>query len=171
MSVDEVIDTISPWVKKKPHSISITGGEPLLQVDALKTLIPKLTLPLYLETNGILHKHLEEVKDMFDYYAVDYKPGYDKEFTDFVSLIKDKKGLFIKYVVIKDFPILDIQKMSKIISALNPNIPLILQPVTPFAGIKEKASPKDIERAFTCAKTYLSDVRIIPQTHKLMGLK
>src|SRR3990167_6666766 len=47
-----------------PHAyISLTGGEPLLYVSFLKELMPRLKehgFKLYLETNGILWKALEQ---------------------------------------------------------------------------------------------------------------
>ncbi len=85
--------------------------------------------------------------------------------------LKDTPGAFVKYVLMRDFPIQDIQRITKIMSAINPNIPLVLQPVTPFAEVKHKAKPEDMTRAYTLASHHLSDVRIIPQTHKFIGLK
>jgi len=167
---DEILNTIKPMLKSKPHSIAITGGEPLLQVDALKELLPQLSLPLYLETNGTLPKHLSEIKDQIDIFAVDYKPGYDEEFIEFLNQITDPKKTFVKYIVTKSPPIRDIQKLVKIISTINPEIALVLQPVTPFSGIKEKATFEDIQKTYNLAKHELPNVRVIPQTHKLMNI-
>ncbi len=170
-TVDRVLEELKPLLKLKPHSISITGGEPLIQVDALKELLPHLTLPVYLETNGTLPKHLAEVADLITYFSVDYKHGFDKEFLAFLDVIKGYKNVFVKYVLIRDFPIEDVRKMSKIMAAFDPNMPLIIQPVTPFSEIKVKATPADIQKAFNLASAHLKDVRIIPQTHKFMGLR
>ena len=41
--------------KSVVHSIAFVGGEPLLQIDALKELLPHLKQPIYLETNGTLN--------------------------------------------------------------------------------------------------------------------
>ena len=170
-SVEDVLERLAPLMKNPVHSISVTGGEPLLQVDALKELLPRLEAPVYLETNGTLPKHVEEVADYVTYFAVDYKPGFDKEFTDFLQVIQGRSNVFVKYIVQRDFNILEVQKMAKIMAAFDPDMPLILQPVTPFASIKAKATPQDISRAYTASRQKLSDVRIIPQTHKFMGVK
>ena len=43
------------------HSVSITGGEPLLHSEFLAELFPKLNVPVYLETNGTMSKELKKV--------------------------------------------------------------------------------------------------------------
>jgi len=170
-TVDRVLEKIAPFLKQKPHSISITGGEPLVQVEALKTLIPHLKAPIYLETNGTLPKHLEEIVDLVTYFAVDFKTGFENEFTQFMTVLKGRPNVFVKYVLVRDFPILDVQRSAKITAAIDPNIPFIIQPVTPFGEVKQKALPEDIMRGYNAAKSHLKDVRIIGQTHKLIGLK
>jgi len=58
------------------HSISFTGGEPLLYKDFLKEIL-KLTrrhgYKHYLETNGTLAAELEELIDHIDIVAMDLK--------------------------------------------------------------------------------------------------
>ncbi len=170
-SVDDIIKISQPLFKKKPHSISLTGGEPLLQVNAIKKLCPKLKLPIYLETNGTLPHQLTKIVNDIDWFSVDYKPSYENEFIEFISILRNKKNVFIKYIVTKNFLSQEIQKLAKIISSINVEIPLILQPVTPSSGYKEKATEADIIRAFDITRKYVSIVRIIPQTHKLMNIK
>ncbi|MCX5696297.1 MAG: 7-carboxy-7-deazaguanine synthase QueE [Candidatus Omnitrophica bacterium] len=62
--------------RDKYHSVSFTGGEPLLQKDFLREIL-KLTgkgnFKNYLETNGTLHKELKEVIDYIDIVAMDLK--------------------------------------------------------------------------------------------------
>ncbi|NBV42512.1 7-carboxy-7-deazaguanine synthase QueE [bacterium] len=170
-TVEQVLADIGPLLEQKPHSISITGGEPLMQVDALKELLPHLPLPAYLETNGTLPKHLAEVVDWFTYFAVDYKPGFDAEFIDFMTILKGRHNVFVKWVLTKGFPILDLKKMVKTVAAVAPDCPFVIQPVTPFGGIKDHATIDDIQRAYNFARNQLADVRVIPQTHKFLGLR
>jgi 7-carboxy-7-deazaguanine synthase len=170
-TISEVLDIIKPLLKNKPHSISITGGEPLLQVDSIKELIKELPLPIYLETNGTLPNHLIEIADQVTWFSVDFKPNYESEFIDFLNTLSNKPNVFVKYVITKDFPIQEAQKLAKIIATINENIPLILQPVTAGSGYKSKASTKDITRAFNITRKHLENVRIIPQTHKIMNIK
>src|SRR3989338_4721602 len=58
------------------HSVSLTGGEPLVQKDFLKEFLPRLKkagLGTYLETNGIMPDELREVAGDIDVVAMDLK--------------------------------------------------------------------------------------------------
>jgi len=172
VSAEEIVAELQPFLQKPFHSISITGGEPLLQVEGLKSLLPHIAkYPLYLETNGTLPKHLIEVADYFTYFAVDYKPGFDKEFLEFIEILAGRPNVFIKFVLTKNFPVQDTQKIAKSIAAIDASLPFVIQPVTPFAAVKEKATETDIWRTYNTVKRFLPDVRVIPQTHKMIGVR
>ena len=56
--------------------MSLTGGEPLLQVDFIKNLAPKIKergLKVYLETNGTMPERLSEIIGHVDTVAMDVK--------------------------------------------------------------------------------------------------
>ena len=55
------------------HSVSFTGGEPLLSIDFLKEFLPQCKLPVYLETNGTLYENLEQVIKYVDFISADIK--------------------------------------------------------------------------------------------------
>ena len=55
------------------HSISLTGGEPLLSTGFLKEFLPQCPLPVYLETNATLAGELGEIIDYIDYISADIK--------------------------------------------------------------------------------------------------
>ena len=60
VDMQTVIALLQRWESGWPnvhHSISLTGGEPLLHVDLLHAWLPQLRahlLPIHLETNGVL---------------------------------------------------------------------------------------------------------------------
>jgi organic radical activating enzyme len=172
LSEEEVLQAVQDLLKHKPHSISLTGGEPLLQVNEIKNILPQITLPIYLETNGTLPQHLSEIIQHISIASVDFKPTFEKEFIDFIHIIhkQPKIDYFIKYIVTKEFLITELVTLTKIMKSINQHIPLILQPVTPFSGMKDKATKKDIFRAYNYAKSKLNNIRIIPQAHKMMGI-
>ena len=162
---------IAPFLKKPIHSISITGGEPLVQPEAIEAIAKMTDLPLYLESNATLPPQLDRVKDCFTYFSMDYKPGYEETFEASLKIIKDKPNVFVKLVLLRDFKDSEIEFVSNTINKVNPDIPLVIQPVTPFADITVPPTEDDIHRAYLGAKALIPDVRIIPQTHKMIGLK
>ena len=170
-SADQLMADIAPYLDKPIHSIAITGGEPLIQVQALQEILPRLPRPIYLETNGTLPHQLSQVKDHVTYFSVDYKTGFLDQFAAFMSELKGRKHVFVKYVMVDNFLEEDILQACQIMADIDPTMPFIIQPVTPFADITYKASPERIHTGFELASRYLTDVRIIPQTHKFIGVR
>ena len=56
------------------------------------------------------------------------------------------------------------------IAAVDPGVTLILQPVTPFGPVRETPSAERLLAVFRRVSRMLPDVRLIPQTHKLIGV-
>ena len=73
-SPEELAAYLKKFDLKTVHSISLTGGEPLLAVDFLKKFLP-LTggAKIYLETNATLADKLAEIIDFVDIIAADIK--------------------------------------------------------------------------------------------------
>ena len=55
------------------HSVSLTGGEPLLQIEFLKDFLPRVNKKIYLETNATLADKFIEVKPFIDIVSADIK--------------------------------------------------------------------------------------------------
>ncbi|MDD5456528.1 MAG: 7-carboxy-7-deazaguanine synthase QueE [Candidatus Margulisbacteria bacterium] len=152
------------------HSLSITGGEPLLQINDLLLLLPEIKLAKYLETNATLPAYLAEVKKYIDIYSLDYKPGYDKEFQESLEMVQDE-DTFIKFVLLPKFNVNDLRKAIEITAFVKKDIPFIIQPVTPHKKVKAIPTHEEIISAYSVAKKKLNDVRVIPQAHKIMHIK
>lgn len=60
--------------------------------------------------------------------------------------------------------------MTETIAAVDAAIPLILQPVTPTGAETQPVSPARMIELHARASRRLSEVRVIPQTHKMMQL-
>src|SRR6185369_17776099 len=78
VSLQTVLGILTDWLAALPgahHSVSITGGEPLLHADILSAWLPKIRmlLPVHLETNGTLHIALKEVVQYIDFISMDMK--------------------------------------------------------------------------------------------------
>ncbi len=69
VSVEKLEAMLQPF--KKLHSISLTGGEPLLHADFIKNL--DLSFPLYLESNMTLPEQAKKISEKVTYVAGDFK--------------------------------------------------------------------------------------------------
>jgi len=168
------------------HSVSLTGGEPLLQVDFLEELIPeikKMGLKTYLETNGTLPEKFVRIADLVDYIAMDVKlpsatgKNFFPRHKSFLKLGKNKT--FVKTILTQKTTDEEIWWTINLIKNVNSKISLIFQPVTPASSAGHPTEevgiyPPEAEKIlawYTWAKKNLADVRIIPQKHKVWGLK
>lgn len=171
---------LEEWISMSPtahHSISLTGGEPLLQLSSKKEFLPVLRdlLPLYLETNGIDYETLAECVDFMDYISMDMKlpsatgmKEYWKNHAEFLK-VASKRNVFVKIVVSNHTRICEIQQACDTILSVDDNIPLVLQPLTTHDG-KLGISGRYLIELQETASIPLRRVRVIPQTHKFMGL-
>ena len=172
----ELLERINQLGRDCP-SVSLTGGEPLVQKDFLKLFLPllkKTRLKAYLETNGVLPQELKEVIDDIDIVAMDMKlPSstkcrpYWQEHEEFLK-IACRKDVFIKAVVSSDTLKSDIEKTVELIAKTSRHTVFILQPN--YFEMKNGAPARCLEFQEYCLK-YLSDVRVMPQMHKFMKLR
>ena len=163
------------------HSVSLTGGEPLMYPDFLKALLPllrKKSKKSYLETNGTLPEELYGVIDLVDIVAMDFKlpsstgeRAFWDEHLEFLKIAL-KKNVFVKIVVTPDTTIEDVEKTVGLINKAGKSIPLILQPVTPVGpGAKEVSREMLLEFLEIGLKNNLDHIRVIPQVHKMLKMK
>jgi len=173
MKLKEVVIRIAD-LKTGCLSVSLTGGEPLLQADFIKQLLPhleKMGLPVYLETNGVLPAPLAWLIDGIDIVAMDIKlPSstkcreFWKEHAEFLGIAR-KKDVFIKTVVTSDTDKKDIVKAVGLVKEIDPDILFILQPNT--YELHNGVMKRCLEFHDYCLK-YLPNSRILPQVHKFM---
>jgi organic radical activating enzyme len=180
VSLEQVRAVLEEWLTASPnshHSISITGGEPLLHAAVLKDWLPTLRrlLPIYLETNGIMHAELSECIDDLDYISMDVKLPSTSGMQDlweehriFMQKASQRK-LFVKAVVGPATPAHEVIKTCEIIHSVDWAIPLVLQPLTTARG-EVSVSGRTLLEFQELASGYLKEVRVIPQTHRFLNL-
>ena len=162
------------------HSVSLTGGEPLLSTAFLKELLPLLKksgFKIYLETNGTLPDSIREIIDFVDIVAMDFKlpsstggSPYWKEHLEFLKVASAKK-VFVKAVVTPDTKKSDLGRAILLIKKIDVNIPFIIQPATPVKK-SDKIVPENRLREFLdVAAGNDIKARIVPQMHKLLGVR
>lgn len=163
-------------------SVSITGGEPLMQADAVAALLPGIRaagLQTYLESNGTLPEALAVVIEDLDYVSMDVKlpsatrqaPQWDAH-RQFLTVCRDRRpdglALIVKAVVTDATPMSEIEQAAALVAETAPGAALVLQPVTPMEGIRAPG-PGLVLAMQAAAKERVADVRVIPQVHKFIG--
>jgi organic radical activating enzyme len=176
-TVGELVDSVAALCRSPHHSISVTGGEPLLYPQAIKALAAlrnKAGVKLYLETNGTLPLALQSVINAVDIVSLDFKlPSvmggveYWRQHEGFLRIAAAKTA-FVKVVVSGETTEAEIARSIELIAAVDAATPLILQPVTPANGVCA-VDPAKVLLWQEQALRQLQDVRVIPQTHKIMG--
>ena len=175
---DSIIYTPEDLAKELLHngvsSVSLTGGEPLLEKEFLFEFLPlvKKHKKIHLETNGTLTNELSFIIDNIDVIAADIKlqsaTKQKNQFfinDEFMSVAK-KKECFIKVVFDENIEQEEISQVIKI--AKKHDLPLILQPLTN----KNKLSSdiKKLMSIFDIFYTLYPNVRLIPQVHKFLKI-
>jgi 7-carboxy-7-deazaguanine synthase len=159
------------------HSVSFTGGEPLLQKDFLKEILiqsKQQGFRNYLETNGTLPEALNEVIENVDIVAMDFKLPSSTGSGEFWQVHRDflkvasKKEVFVKVVICDSTKDEDFKKGLEIIKEANPNVRLVLQPNSFEDGELLNEKIEDFKTA--CLRERIA-VCLIPQMHKVMGIK
>ncbi|MCI1274185.1 MAG: 7-carboxy-7-deazaguanine synthase QueE [Clostridiaceae bacterium] len=157
----------------KIHSISLTGGEPLLSADFLKEFLPLIGKKIYLETNATLPEQLIKVKDLISIIAADIKlessTGIKGTYKMHDEFFKQCTGVetFAKIVFNENFSNSEIVEVTKL--ARKYNIPLVLQPE--MNKDKIQVSSNIIQTILDKCLNEYKNVRVIPQSHKFMGIE
>ena len=186
MTPSQVADLVRRLARPQPglhHSVSLTGGEPLLHSGFLQELLPllgDLGLRSYLETNGTLADELAQIIAHLDVISADLKLpsatkrpplwGVHEQFLITIAACEDPTRLdFVKAVITADTSEDEIERAARLIASTNPNLPLLLQPVTPTRTDLSAPSLRRTLHLQAIALRHLSTVRVIPQVHKLAG--
>jgi 7-carboxy-7-deazaguanine synthase len=175
---EELYRELKKYCYKKHHSISFTGGEPLLQKDFLKEVL-KLTfkdnLKNYLETNGTLPEALTEVIDHLHIVAMDLKfpssTGLNQDFWQAHRVfleIASKKEVFVKAVICEHTQESDLLDGIRLIQQSAQNTILVLQP---DSGVNNGALEPKLETFKNMCRRERITTCVIPQAHKIMGVK
>lgn len=155
------------------HSISLTGGEPLLNTGFLKEFLPQCPLPVYLETNATLAGELGEIIDYVDYISADIKLASCTGGNDLFSehdrffAVAAPKTLFAKVVFDSNITEFEIMQCAKL--GAKYNIELVLQPM--MVDNEISVSKEFIEVTFDKFIKKYKKVRVIPQVHKFLNVR
>lgn len=158
---------------KDVHSVSLTGGEPLLSVDFLKEFLPLVNKKIYLETNATLCDKLLEIRPFVGIISADIKlesaTGIKDSYKFHDKFFEACKGLetFAKIVFNKNITDEEIEKCCKL--GKKYRIELILQPE--MIGDKMSVTSDFCAQILDKFLKNYENVRLIPQVHKFLDVR
>jgi 7-carboxy-7-deazaguanine synthase len=162
------------------HSVSFTGGEPLLHAAYLGEVLPRvehLGLKTYLETAGDLYTQLDPLLPWLDIAAMDLKlpsvtmnePAWINHRKFLARCIEHEVDVFAKAIVSADTAEADLVEACRVLVDVAPATPLILQPMSPFRAVRNTPTAGQLLDWQALCLRHLRDVRVVPQAHKMMG--
>lgn len=173
MDVDQVLRSIFAY--DEYHSVSLTGGEPLIHKNFVRELSLKLKKAdkvVYLETNGTLPDALKKVIDFVDIIAMDFKLpssagglSFWQEHERFLKIAKSKE-VFIKVVISETAQRQDIDKTLQIIKRVKNDATVILQPVNP----QEEFLRRKMQDFISICLDSGVKTKVVSQIHKKLGV-
>lgn len=157
----------------KIHSISLTGGEPLLHTDFINELASLLTdTRIYLETNATLPKELLKVKNKIDIISADIKLPSSAGKDTFVlhdKFLTNCDGIYTFAKIVFDKNITDEEIKTCATLGKKHNIELVLQPK--MNGDKMTVNNDFCQNILNKFLNIYTNVRLIPQVHKFLNVR
>ncbi|MCK4259266.1 MAG: 7-carboxy-7-deazaguanine synthase QueE [Halanaerobiales bacterium] len=179
ISSADLVDLVAGMDLEDIHSISLTGGEPLIQDEFLQEFLPAIISitdsKIFLETNGTLAQELDRIAEWVDYVSMDFKlSSYveneknilakHEEFIKICSL----HGLhtYVKVVLDDYFNQKELMMYLDLLTETMENVCLYIQPM--MKGDQFLLSKDKMNRVFQACQEKKLEVRIIPQVHKFL---
>lgn len=180
VAMERVVELLGRWERgwsAVHHSLSLTGGEPLLHAELLHAWLPRLQqiLPVHLETNGVLYLSLSRLINHIDMVSMDIKlpssAGILNLWDDHSRFLEiaAQRQVSVKIVVNSLTEHWEIERTAGIIRSVDEKIPLVIQPET-AVDLSLKISAIGLLELEEIAAAMLTDVRVIPQMHRFAGL-
>ncbi|MCP3984924.1 MAG: 7-carboxy-7-deazaguanine synthase QueE [bacterium] len=169
--------------------VSFTGGEPLLQPEAVAAAAEALAghgPGIFLETHGLHAQALAKIIDRIDFVSMDWKLASDvrresdpktgrgdafhETHQRFLDVARAAHGVSVKLVITPASEDAEIDEAIRRVAETHPTACLVLQPVTPHGPVKARPTPERMQALALRAASALQDVRVIPQTHPWLGV-
>ena len=180
-SIEELFNSIENLITPDFHSISFTGGEPLLHADFIKGFLEEYNFNSLLETNGSLPNQIEKIAGLINYASLDIKLPEHNPTSDYNTLLKNElKSLNLlidvginTYCKVVTLPSTKVELISSIASNIRDEISdisklsMVIQPASP---LKQWEEGKKLFEISEKAGEYI-DVLTIPQVHKILKIR
>jgi 7-carboxy-7-deazaguanine synthase len=171
--VRQILDQEAPI-----EALAVTGGEPLTQADFLADVLRlgRFPVPILLETNGVLPNRLRNLLPLVDIVSMDIKPPSNtgegvfwEEHAAFLDLCREK-DVYVKILVDETTSNEDLERAARLIGAISQHMPTFMQPIVDQAGLPTIGAER-LAGLYRIARQQLGSVRVLPQTHKLLGIR
>jgi 7-carboxy-7-deazaguanine synthase len=183
-SIEDANKLIDSNLKKQTYKVNFTGGDPLIQHEAVALLakhIQEKKIPTYLESSCFDVDRFDHVLPFFDIVKIEFKTK-DSDFVDakhydkFIghtmkclqSSVKSKKTTYIKIVVSSKTQPNEFIKLVKEIFDIVSKDDLDGFIIQPTYGISEPSLDLLLE-LYDLVYPYFIDVKVVPQLHKFIG--
>lgn len=173
-----VHELVADLLRDEPpiDGVALTGGEPLMQPEFLDELLAddRIPHPRLLETSGMLPDALRRLLPAIDCVSMDIKlpsnsgerPLWDLH-ARFLATAGAKAT--VKVLVDAGTTADDVARAAQLVGEIAPTAPLFLQPITQAEGGVDIGAAA-LARHFAAVRRHVDDVRVLPQTHKMMGI-
>ena len=182
-SIEDANKLIDSNLKKQTYKVNFTGGDPLIQHEAVALLakhIQEKKIPTYLESSCFDVDRFDHVLPFFDIVKIEFKTK-DSDFVDakhydkFIghtmkclqSSVKSKKTTYIKIVVSSKTQPNEFTKLVKEIFDIVSKDDLDGFIIQPTYGISEPSLDLLLE-LYDLVYPYFIDVKVVPQLHKFI---
>jgi organic radical activating enzyme len=162
------------------HALALTGGEPLSQADFIAAWLAgrPATLPVLLETAGILPDRLRRVLPFVAIVSLDLKcpsnTGERARWDEHAACLADAVGagrdVYVKMPVDEATRPDEVEQGARLVAAVDARVPLFLTPLTEPSTPRFAITAATLERLHARASACHPDVRVLPQLHKVLGI-
>jgi organic radical activating enzyme len=162
----------------RPHALALTGGEPLAQAAFLADWLPRrsVRLPVLLETAATLPAQLERVLPWIDIVSADIKlpsnSGEGARWAAHEECLRMSAGrdLYVKMLVDEDTDPAELELGARLVAAVDGAIPVFLQPIADTKDGRLRITGETLDEFYRRVAACGVDVRVVPQTHKVLGV-
>jgi organic radical activating enzyme len=190
VAVAEIASAAESLGADQHRHVSLTGGEPLLQPEAIAEVARALWgrgPQILLETHGLHAAALERAIAWVDVVSMDWKLASDvrregaaasaprepfhEAHERFLRVAKRAPHVVVKLVITRASEDAEIEEALTRIARAHASACVVLQPVTPTGAVKEGVASARMLALGRRAEQLLPEVRVMPQLHPVLGVR
>ena len=190
LAIAEIVAAAQALGAARHRHVSLTGGEPLLQPEAVGAVAAALHgsgPQILLETHGLHADALARVIAHIDIVSMDWKLASDvrregvptsaprEAFHDaherFLAVARGAPHTVVKLVITRASEDAEIAEALARVARTHPSACVVLQPVTPMGSVSERVPSERVLALARFAEERVADVRVTPQLHPIMGVR